>query len=609
MLSSTLPYRNGLREFLKTEKKKDEKSDVKLPPIDASHTLLSDKKQRNPFVLPSANSWINAWKAEKETQNEIRKTERKCKVHLKHTFSTRSAYSTLPAIRQMCKNIDMEEAARMKKDSESVLKTTRKLQVRPVEREFTHDFIQKKRNIFLMEFALQTKRHEVEKFKALALAGEKEVIRQMNRLHEDAVLFDDFLKATDDAAVEAMKIAERETRLKLERVAEFKKCSSRMTALKSEISKKDEILTEYLNCKIFLTRVHENALRKDSLPIGTDEWSARREAERIKLLQSRAASRKSTTDSKQKDKFLSRRNTFRRASRKAPTEERAISRVDSKQAFSKIMFPEEWDHDVPSARQQGKGNRRANANAEEPNSAPRPSVDDVPAVLPFENPKQLLDIIHDLEEKNLKLIYKYQQTEEELEDMKNSAQSVKKRLIAETKVLSGHVRDIRDNISNCENKANELSVMCTILSGGSRERDSKQALAELTVNVAKVYKSVFSQSIVTVDALVMLTCLEYQMDELLEEVDSIHPDKVQEVQKTIDKERRMQLREEKMAIQRLKQEERAKKATERANAVSFKRTGRRLMFRSIPPRIKVQEERKLSIRTKSVESFDFFSRE
>lgn len=40
----------------------------------------------------------------------------------------------------------------------------------------------------------------------------------MKRLQEDAILFDEFLKATDDAAVEAMKIAEKETKLKLDKV-------------------------------------------------------------------------------------------------------------------------------------------------------------------------------------------------------------------------------------------------------------------------------------------------------------------------------------------------------------------------------------------------------
>lgn len=38
--------------------------------------------------------------------------------------------------------------------------------------------------------------------------------------------------------------------------------------------------------------------------------------------------------------------------------------------------------------------------------------------VPFNDPRQLCDIIHDFEEKNLKLIYKYQQSQEELEDIK-----------------------------------------------------------------------------------------------------------------------------------------------------------------------------------------------
>ena len=88
----------------------------------------------------------------------------------------------------------------------------------------------------------------------------------------------------------------------------------------------------------------------------------------------------------------------------------------------------------------------------------------------------------------------------------------------------------------------------------------------------------------------MLTNLENQLVGLLEQIETMPADKVEAAEKAKEKERRLKMREEKMEEQRLKQEERVRKAMERARAEPKKQTGRKLVFRSEPPRQKKGED-------------------
>ena len=69
-----------------------------------------------------------------------------------------------------------------------------------------------------------------------------------------------------------------------------------------------------------------------------------------------------------------------------------------------------------------------------------------------------------------------------------------------------------------------------------------------------------------ISTLQMLTNIENRLEELFETIESMPPDLVEAAEKAKEKERRMRLREEKLAAQRAHQEERVRKALERAKA-------------------------------------------
>ena len=64
----------------------------------------------------------------------------------------------------------------------------------------------------------------------------------------------------------------------------------------------------------------------------------------------------------------------------------------------------------------------------------------------------------------------------------------------------------------------------------------------------------------------MLTTIENRLEELFESIESMPPELVADAEKAKEKERRMRLREEKIAAQKAHQEERVRKALERAKA-------------------------------------------
>merc|ERR1712226_441888 len=87
-----------------------------------------------------------------------------------------------------------------------------------------------------------------------------------------------------------------------------------------------------------------------------------------------------------------------------------------------------------------------------------------------------------------------------------------------------------------------------------------------------------------------LTNIENRLEELFEQIEMMPQDKVEAAEKSKEKERRLKMREEKIEQQRIHQEDRVRKALERAKADPKKKTGRRVVGRSEPPQIKKRED-------------------
>lgn len=128
----------------------------------------------------------------------------------------------------------------------------RMFQGRRREKENMTDFIAKKRDMFLIQMSLDTKRCEIQNLEEKAKMKEEALRKSEQMLEEDAMRFDAFLKENDSKAHKALKKADERTKEKQEKVIEIKKLNQEISKVDSEMQKYDDNLKRCLEYKQFL---------------------------------------------------------------------------------------------------------------------------------------------------------------------------------------------------------------------------------------------------------------------------------------------------------------------------------------------------------------------
>ncbi|GAB1602214.1 cilia- and flagella-associated protein 100-like [Argonauta hians] len=438
---------------------------------------------------------------ERIIKQEERQQQNNLKVHQKttyaHTIKSHKRISMkTDADSEECEGkkegyspLDGEPTEGIKTEKDDTQFTIAITKDRRMERETIGDYISKKREMFRVQYAIGVMRHEMRKLDDIAKAEERKLEMAEKYLEEDASMFDEFLKENDKSSVEAIKIAEQETKEKLEKVAEIKKINTGIMSLKSEISKADDTLKEY--------KIYRN--------------------------------------------------------------------------FLENLAPQEIE-------------------------------------LYFTAPQEVLDIFSELEEQNLTLIQNTQETEETLEDIKQSFEANRKKMEKETWSLKDQIEKTKQKIQEEEELANDLEMKVKLFSasGNMQSTDQNQMLEELNKKVEEVYRGIIGSNEANIDTLQMLTNIENRLEELFELEESLPPEKVEAAKKAKEKERRLKMREQKILLQKQHQEERIKKSLERARAEPKKMYGRKLMVRSDPPRLKKEENKEAVGTTREEEEHLYF---
>ena len=259
---------------------------------------------------------------------------------------------------------------------------------------------------------------------------------------------------------------------------------------------------------------------------------------------------------------------------------------------------------------------------------PKPSLDDEELVssgeempMYFTRPQQLLDIFTQLEEGNLFLIQNCQETEQQLEELKQTYRETERRMQKQTQALQDNIEVLRAHIDREQSKAQSLRervkercvhfsvaghclfssltarrlhlVACLIRCRCSSGEDGQgQLLKVLRKKVKEVYVSCGFEADANPDTLSMLTELEALLEDLLSEIASMSPTYVMGKEKEKEKDRRDKLRQDRMAQQQLIYEQRLKKSMERSQAPAKKKLGKQVMFRSPPLKKRVREKKR-----------------
>lgn len=335
------------------------------------------------------------------------------------------------------------------------------------EKEKLSDLISKKREMFLVQMALDTKRLEIKKLEDRAQQREEALAKSEAMLEEDVIRFDAFLKQNDTDAVEAMRKAEAQTKLKTDKVHEIKKLNSAITSIKSEMSKFEEQLEDCRRYRAFLDRLTPPEWVAQQREAKAERRRARRAAERARLeriaLEEAAANEAALAAEEaraaEEEKAAGSKVRRRIGGRQAEAEEAAAKAAAAEQRRKRLQPRVIRDEEI----------------------VVEDSGDELPMY--FEHPSQLLAIFASLEESNLFLIQNSQETEEALEELRQRLQTTKMKKEDETRSLRAQIDALRKAIRGEEEKARALLERAAQSTGVAGQEDT---LADLNKKVAEV---------------------------------------------------------------------------------------------------------------------------
>ncbi|KAI8800093.1 hypothetical protein BJ742DRAFT_764473 [Cladochytrium replicatum] len=527
--------------------------------VDQDEKALSGK-QKNPFHMPSDVEVFAMREEERRIKKEAKDKMKTLSIYNKNTTKRKNLRSLLAEDED---DIQFYEHLR-KRDSDKILINQRTRADRHFGKENLHDFIAKKREMFLVQYALGVKREEMRKLEEIAQAEEQKLLDDEKALEEDAAKFDAFLKENDKNSVEAIKRAEMETKAKLEKIQEIKRQNVQIMSIRSEMSKNEDQLKDLQRYKQFLDKLTPREFFESKPKVQRQASEA----------QSRSADSESNTGMPKDGKSTAKpggasRTPGKRSSKDATlgTRGRSLDNVVPATPAEGLENDEEveefWESEV-----EGEGGDES---------------------LYFASPQQLLDIFTELEENNLALIQNCQETEETLEELRQKIVDTEAKM--ETLSLKQQIEFLNSAIAREEEKAKSLEERARLFSPGLMGAESQeQMLSELNVKVKEVYRKCIGDNDANLSTLQMLTNVENRLEQLFEIIEMMPPDRVEHAEKMKDKERRQRLREEKMEAQRILQEERVQRALERARAPVKKKTGKLVVFRSAPPQKKKKAE-------------------
>jgi len=424
------------------------------------------------------------------------------------------------------------------------------------EKENMADFIAKKREMFLVQMSLDTKREEIRKLEHKAHMKEEALKKSELMLEEDAIRFDAFLKENDKKAHEAIKNAERESKLKQDKMAEIKKLKHAMEMVKSDKNKCDEALSDCKRYKKFL-----DALTPDEYFEEQKRIKIKRQQDRKRAAWEAKQAQWDAARVAEEEKWLAQQEEERQKAQREGRPIRKVTEVPSAEALGLPVAPVLDDEETES------------------------SGEDIPMY--FKEPQQLLDIFTQLEEGNLFLIQNCQETEQQLEELKQQYKITQRQMSKQTAVLAESIAELNEQIERERGKAERLRLRVKESTG---EDAQEKLLSDLRAKVQKVYKECGFTLDANPSTLSMLTDLEGKLERLLSSIASMDRDYVHEKEREKEKARRERVRLERLQEQQRNYEIRLKKSMERSQAPAKKKLGKQVMFRSAPLKKRVQKQ-------------------
>ncbi|OHS98328.1 hypothetical protein TRFO_08897 [Tritrichomonas foetus] len=343
------------------------------------------------------------------------------------------------------------------------------------------DFIDQKREIFLAQLSIETKREELQRLERLEREEEDNLKKKEAQINLFRDQFRSFLEADGKMTMEARRAAELKSKQRLEVSLKIKQISSENSSLRNEIAHYEE---KYQECEEY-------------------------------------------------------------------------------KQFIESLTPQEWrkEHPLPE--------------------------------LYFKEPKQMLEILENLESQNMFLIRHCQEAEEAVERFKNKFSQV----LEERDASLVEMTNKRTQSEKTLQEMRENNAQYTMTGEFHHGNEFSQAdYVELVNQITEFHNKLGFDVVATYDATTMLKRIEDRMEELYQTLSQVDQRIVKELALEKARKRRDIERTEKAAKEQKEQEEKTMRALQLAKMPIKKKTGRPLMPRTVPAKAESREKREEQMR-------------
>lgn len=538
---------------------------------------------KNPFTIPPDIDIFAIRNKERKKAKAERERMKTMKIHEKMTYSVKNKAKER-GLRKALKKEEEEENRKQETDEERLKALQEclswKIAIKkdyPLEKETFRDYINDRREIFLLEYAIAVKREEIQKLEKIAKKEERKLEKAEYNLEKDIAIFDEFLKENHKSSVQALKIAEKESAAKAKKIVQIHAIGSQIMSLQSDITRFENSLREYKMYRDFLYQ------------LSPKEWQEEYEKKHGKQL--KTADKESASEKSHSLTIEMNTNAI-----DVPSSLLSVESVNS--SLSPGTRPQLKSLLKPLSTE--------NLNSSQDQESEICSDEDEEPELYFTDPQQLLSVFAEMEEQNFSYLCNFQETQKEINELQHTFINAQQRKDRERAQLKEVSLTLKSTVTKLEERAADLKLRVEDFSSEHKADVQDKMLASLGRKVREVYGHCIGESREGMETMEMLAAIEKKLIELLDNLERIPPAKIAEIEKAKKRERRKRLREEKEQQQKQMQEERLQRALERAQANIEKKTGRRLMFRSSPPARKEKKEQSQEQRDKEKEEMLYY---
>jgi len=536
---------------------------------------MGDGSDDNPFRLPPDDQIFLIREQDRQKRAEERERVKHLKVWEKQTSSSRVLLGkkvgdvVADAAAAQASAAKKQTMKRSRSDG-AVVRDARR------EKENVADFVEKKREMFLVQMSLDVKNAEIKKLVEKAIQKDEALKKSQQMLDEDVSRFDAFLQNNDQKAHKAMKDAEEETKKKQDRLQRIKHLKSQLSAVQSEIAKHREQKEECMKYKAFLEK------------LTPQDWKDQKAEEKLQRKRDR---RQRFVDGEMAKYNAQMQGEF--AQEEQMLQERTAEALKGRRRGKREK--EEADKEQEKELERRKQRIRRKYPTEDAVALEYVEVssgEEMP--LYFTKPAQLLEVFTSLEEQNLFLIQTSQDKEQTLEEIQQKLTEKKKVMGTQISKLQMNMAEVHDLIK-IEQDHSEILRQQALKTRGASERD--QLLDELTNKIIEVHTACGHDTEHDPNPKQMLKAIESKLEELLQFLDEEEDEKPENVEIALrkkERERREFVKHTRKEGMERKIQERLDTSLQRSQLPIHKKVGKQIMFRSPPlfqaRRIVVEDE-------------------